>query len=222
MPTVDLPGMRSMSTDSACMASERSSARPVILLYFTPRVRLETRTSSPRGPGGSARPSPRRRTPGTCPRAAGPIPSAPVRRPALLAGRVEQGQRGRAELARPARGRALQGGFGVGQGQFGRRDAQSSRLAGFSRGNGAGPPRPPPANALGFLACRGNLAGTRHHFWRRAPGLDVLADDFLALSLAADATPATSTSAPRLRARGCGRPPRWRGTAGRARPGSRG
>ena len=41
MPTVDLPGMRSISTDSACIARQRSSARPVILLYFTPGVRLE-------------------------------------------------------------------------------------------------------------------------------------------------------------------------------------
>ena len=36
MPTVDLPGMRSISTDSAFIASDRSSERPVILLYFTP------------------------------------------------------------------------------------------------------------------------------------------------------------------------------------------
>ena len=42
IPTVDLPGMRSMSTDSACMARQRSSASPVILLYFTPASGLNS------------------------------------------------------------------------------------------------------------------------------------------------------------------------------------
>ena len=42
MPTVDLPGMRSMSTDSACIARQRSSARPVTRLYFTPAFGLNS------------------------------------------------------------------------------------------------------------------------------------------------------------------------------------
>ena len=42
MPTVDFPGMRSISTDSACIARQRSSARPVILLYFTPASGLNS------------------------------------------------------------------------------------------------------------------------------------------------------------------------------------
>jgi len=36
-----LPGMRSIRTDSACIARHRSSASPVILLYFTPDQRNE-------------------------------------------------------------------------------------------------------------------------------------------------------------------------------------
>src|SRR5437763_344459 len=36
MPTVDFPGMRSMRTDSACIARQRSSARPVTFEYLTP------------------------------------------------------------------------------------------------------------------------------------------------------------------------------------------
>src|SRR5262245_61417861 len=42
MPTVDLPWIRSMMTDSACIARHRSSARPVILLYFTPASGLNS------------------------------------------------------------------------------------------------------------------------------------------------------------------------------------
>ena len=42
MPTVLLPGIRSISTDSACMARQRSSARPVILLYLTPASGLNS------------------------------------------------------------------------------------------------------------------------------------------------------------------------------------
>ena len=42
IPTVDFPGMRSMMTDSACMARQRSSASPVILLYFTPASGLNS------------------------------------------------------------------------------------------------------------------------------------------------------------------------------------
>ena len=42
MPTVDLPGSRSMRTDSACIARQRSSARPVILLYLTPASGLNS------------------------------------------------------------------------------------------------------------------------------------------------------------------------------------
>ena len=50
MPTVDLPGMRSMSTDSACIARQRSSARLVILLYFTPASGLNSNVVTT-GPG---------------------------------------------------------------------------------------------------------------------------------------------------------------------------
>ena len=42
MPTVDLPGRRSISTDSACIARQRSSASPVIFLYFTPASGLNS------------------------------------------------------------------------------------------------------------------------------------------------------------------------------------
>src|SRR5262249_11539579 len=38
----DLPGIRSMMTDSACIARHRSSARPVILLYLTPASGLNS------------------------------------------------------------------------------------------------------------------------------------------------------------------------------------
>ena len=54
MPTVDLPGMRSMSTDSACIARHRSSARPVILLYFTPASGLNSNVVTT-GPGMNLR-----------------------------------------------------------------------------------------------------------------------------------------------------------------------
>ncbi len=42
MPTVDFPGMRSIRTDSACIARQRSSASPVILLYLTPASGLNS------------------------------------------------------------------------------------------------------------------------------------------------------------------------------------
>ena len=50
MPTVDLPGMRSISTDSACIARHRSSARPVIFEYFTPASGLNSKVVTT-GPG---------------------------------------------------------------------------------------------------------------------------------------------------------------------------
>ena len=72
MPTVDLPGMRSISTDSACIARHRSSARPVTLLYFTPASGLNSNVVTT-GPGDeSARPVPRPRTRGTSPREGAP------------------------------------------------------------------------------------------------------------------------------------------------------
>src|SRR5215471_13929602 len=46
MPTVDFPGMRSMRTDSACMARQRSSARPVIFEYFTPASGLNSNVAA--------------------------------------------------------------------------------------------------------------------------------------------------------------------------------
>src|SRR2546430_766662 len=51
MPTVDLPGMRSISTDSACIARHRSSARLVIFEYFTPASGLNSYVVTT-GPGG--------------------------------------------------------------------------------------------------------------------------------------------------------------------------
>src|SRR5262245_45292929 len=42
IPTVDLPGIRSIRTDSACMARHRSSARPVIFAYLTPASGLNS------------------------------------------------------------------------------------------------------------------------------------------------------------------------------------
>src|SRR5258705_412056 len=50
IPTVDLPGMRSISTDSASIARQRSSARLVILLYFTPASGLNSNVVTT-GPG---------------------------------------------------------------------------------------------------------------------------------------------------------------------------
>ncbi len=50
MPTVDLPGMRSIRTDSACIARHRSSARPVIFEYFTPASGLNSNVVTT-GPG---------------------------------------------------------------------------------------------------------------------------------------------------------------------------
>ena len=69
MPTVDLPGMRSISTDSAFIARQRSSARPVIFAYFTPASGLNSNVVTT-GPGmnlddACLRP----RTRGTSPRA---------------------------------------------------------------------------------------------------------------------------------------------------------
>ena len=50
MPTVDLPGIRSISTDSACMARHRSSSRFVIFEYFTPAFGLNSKVVTT-GPG---------------------------------------------------------------------------------------------------------------------------------------------------------------------------
>ena len=50
MPTVDLPGIRSISTDSAFSASDRSSARPVTFAYFTPASGLNSKVVTT-GPG---------------------------------------------------------------------------------------------------------------------------------------------------------------------------
>ena len=50
MPTVDLPGIRSISTDSAFSASDRSSARPVTFAYFTPASGLNSNVVTT-GPG---------------------------------------------------------------------------------------------------------------------------------------------------------------------------
>ena len=50
MPTVDLPGSRSMRIDSACSARHRSSASPVILLYLTPASGLNSNVVTT-GPG---------------------------------------------------------------------------------------------------------------------------------------------------------------------------
>src|SRR5262249_426731 len=50
MPTVDLPGIRSMSTDSACIPRQRSSARPVIFEYLTPASGLNSNVVTT-GPG---------------------------------------------------------------------------------------------------------------------------------------------------------------------------
>ena len=50
MPTVDLPGMRSIRTDSACIARQRSSERFVIFEYFTPASGLSSKVVTT-GPG---------------------------------------------------------------------------------------------------------------------------------------------------------------------------
>ncbi len=50
MPTVDLPGMRSIRTDSAFSASDRSSARLVTFAYLTPASGLNSNVVTT-GPG---------------------------------------------------------------------------------------------------------------------------------------------------------------------------
>src|SRR5476649_2176393 len=50
IPTVDLPAMRSISTESAFIARQRSSARPVIFAYFTPASGLNSNVVTT-GPG---------------------------------------------------------------------------------------------------------------------------------------------------------------------------
>ena len=50
MPTVDLPGMRSISTDSASIARHKSSARPVTRAYLTPASGLNSNVVTT-GPG---------------------------------------------------------------------------------------------------------------------------------------------------------------------------
>ena len=50
MPTVDLPGMRSMRIDSAFKARQRSSARPTTRLYLIPGSGLNSKVVTT-GPG---------------------------------------------------------------------------------------------------------------------------------------------------------------------------
>src|SRR5262245_2416202 len=50
IPTVALPGIRSIRTDSACIARQRSSARPVTFEYFTPASGLNSNVVTT-GPG---------------------------------------------------------------------------------------------------------------------------------------------------------------------------
>src|SRR3954469_16230404 len=50
MQTVDLPAIRSIRTESAFIARHRSSARPVILAYFTPASGLNSKVVTT-GPG---------------------------------------------------------------------------------------------------------------------------------------------------------------------------
>src|SRR3977135_2986285 len=50
MPTVDLPAMLAISTESAFIARQRSSARPVIFAYFTPASGLNSKVVTT-GPG---------------------------------------------------------------------------------------------------------------------------------------------------------------------------
>ncbi len=80
MPTVDLPGMRSISTDSACIARHRSSARPVIFAVLHSGVGLELEGRDDRTGMNLHDESRRRRTRGTSPRAGARRPSARARR----------------------------------------------------------------------------------------------------------------------------------------------
>ena len=131
MPTVDLPGMRSMSTDSAFIARHRSSARPVTLLYFTPASGLNSKVVTT-GPGWICTTAPStansRHFSSSC--------RADVHQLALVdlalgLGRVEQRRRRQREGALAALGRRAADRLGLGQRQ--RRRAPAARRRGGGR-----------------------------------------------------------------------------------------
>ena len=109
MPTVDLPGIRSISTDSACIARHRSSASPVILLYFTPASGLNSYVVTT-GPGMDLHDGPLDRELAALlfeqPRAVHQLALVDL---ALALGRVEQGKGGSVKAPALALDRRLVG-----------------------------------------------------------------------------------------------------------------
>ena len=128
MPTVDLPGMRSISTDSACIARHRSSARPVIFEYFTPASGLNSKVVTT-GPGMNLDDRAFDRELAALlleqPRAVHQLALVDL---ALGLRRVEQRERRQRVLALAALGRRLRRRLGIGQRQRRRRHGDLRRL----------------------------------------------------------------------------------------------
>ncbi len=128
MPTVDLPGMRSIRTDSACIARHRSSARPVIFVYFTPASGLNSKVVTT-GPGMDLHDAAFDRELAALlleqPRAVHQLALVDL---ALGLRRVEQRERRQRVLALAALGRRLGGRLGIGERQRRRRQADLRRL----------------------------------------------------------------------------------------------
>ena len=136
MPTVALPGMRSISTDSACIARHRSSARPVTLRVLHAGVGLELERRDDRARDGSAPPSLRPRTRGTSPRAAAPSPSARARRSCARPSAASSSDERRQRVARPGGARQRSG---SGSGSGGATPASSAAFFCTTGGVGARP-----------------------------------------------------------------------------------
>ena len=115
MPTVDLPGMRSISTDSACIARHRSSARPVILRVLHAGVRLELEGRDDRARVNLHDACLRPRTRGTSPRAAARRPSARARRSCARSS-ARRAARAAAACSRPCGARPAPSCVGSGSG----------------------------------------------------------------------------------------------------------
>ncbi len=151
MPTVDLPGMRSISTDSACIARHRSSARPVTLLYFTPASGLNSNVVTT-GPGWIWTTEPSTENS----RHFSSSSRADVHQLALVdlalgLRRIEQRRRRQREAAHATLGRSERLRFGQRQRRRGRqRRGASARTGGVARGAAARPRRRPrPSSAAG-------------------------------------------------------------------------
>ena len=196
MPTVDLPGMRSISTDSACIARQRSSARPVILRVLHAGVGLELERRDDRARDESGRRCLRRRTRGTSLRAAARRPSARARRSCARPS-ARRAARAAAACSRPCAARPAPSPSAPDrQRQRRRRHRAPSAACGGANGFGAAErPAPRPARRLrrsvGALARGASPAALRRRAAVRRPSaivgapatrlLRVLRDDFAAL-----------------------------------------